>query len=155
MPSSPWLVTFPLALALIGLAALSAVTALRGRAGTLPRGGRLGVRSAAAVISDQAFRVANRVAWPIVAGAAMVAGVCGIVVLAAPLALPTVLVVFAVALIGSTALLVKAGQLGDRAARTVPPPARRPGGASCGGCGCGGGGCAGLTRTNAAEPAAG
>lgn len=154
MPSTHWLVALPLALILFAVAIPAASTAVRGRAGTLPRSGRLGVRSEAALRSDQAFRAANRVAWPIVAGAAVASGVVGIILVAAPLAVPTVLVIFALALIGASVLLVKAGQLGDRVARTVPKPATKPGGASCGGCGCGGGGCSGLTRNTTAESAA-
>lgn len=154
MPSSHWLVALPLALVLIALAGTSAVTAIRGRNGTLDRGGRLGVRSEAALAGENAFRLANRVAWPVVAGAAVVAGACGVVLVVAPLGVLTGVLVFALALVGTVVLLVKAAQLGDRAARTVPRPARRPGGGGgCGGCACGGGGCGGLTRNTPAEPA--
>lgn len=154
MPSSHWLVALPLALVLIVLAGTSAVTAIRGRDGVLNRNGRLGVRSEAALVSADAFTLANRVAWPIVAGAGIVAGVCGVVLAVAPLGVLTAVIVFVVALIGTVALLVTAAQLGDRAARSVPRPARKPaGGGSCGGCACGGGGCAGLTRTVPAESA--
>ena len=153
MPSSHWLVALPLALILLVLAVPAAITAHRGRLGSLPRTGRLGVRSEASMRSEPAFRLANQVTWPIVAGAAAVAGVCGVVLVASPLAIPTALVIFALALIGSTVLLVKAGQLGDRAARTVPKPASKPGGGSCSGCACGGGGCSVLQRTSAAETA--
>jgi len=154
MPLSHWLVALPLALVLIVIAVVAAVTAVRGRAGTLARDGRLGVRSEAALVSADAFTLANRVAWPIVAGAAVVAGLCGIVLAVAPLGVLTGIVVFLVAMAGSVVLLVKAAQLGDRAARTVPRPARKPGGGGgCGGCACGGGGCAGLTRNAPAETA--
>ena len=155
MPSSHWLVALPLAVVLLVIAAVAALTAARGRVGGLSADGRLGVRSEAAVRSAQAFNLANRVAWPIVAGAGAVAGGCGLLVAAAPVGVPTTVVIFALGLAGSTALLVKAGQLGDRAARTVPKPAIKPGGGSCSGCACGGGGCAGLTRTSPAETAAG
>ncbi|MEO5834913.1 MAG: hypothetical protein ABIR83_16285 [Nakamurella sp.] len=155
MSLSHWLVASPLAVILIVLAVASAVTAFRGRSGTLARDGRLGVRSAAALVSPAAFSLANRVAWPVVAGAAVVAGACGIVLLVAPLGVLTAVIVFVVALAGTVLLLVKAAQLGDRAAMTVPRPARKPGGggAGCGGCACGGGGCAGLTRSTPAESA--
>jgi hypothetical protein len=154
MPLSHWLVALPLALVLIVLAGTSAVTAIRGRSGTLARDGRLGVRSGAALASADAFTQANRVAWPIVAGAAVVAGLCGIVLAVADLGVLTTVLVFVLALAGTVVLLVKAAQLGDRAARTVPQPARKPvGGGSCGGCGCGGGGCSGLTRNAPAETA--
>lgn len=155
MSLSHWLVAGPLAVILIVLAVTSAVTAFRGRNGTLARDGRLGVRSAAALSSPGAFTLANRVAWPIVAGAAGVAGVCGVVLAVAPLGVPTAVIVFVIAAAGTVALLVTAAQLGTRAALTVPRPARKPGGggAGCGGCACGGGGCAGLTRTTSAEAA--
>lgn len=154
MPSSHWLVALPLALILVAVAVTSVVTAVRGRNGTLDRGGRLGVRSEAALASADAFTLANRVAWPVVAGAAVVSGLCGVVLATADLGVLTGIVVFVVALAGSAVLLVKAAQLGDRAALTVPRPARKPvGGGSCGGCGCGGGGCSGLTRNTPAETA--
>jgi uncharacterized membrane protein len=154
MSLSHWLVALPLAVILIVLAVVSAVTAIRGRNGTLARDGRLGVRSEAAVVSANAFTLANRVAWPIVAGAALVSGVCGVVLAVAPLGVLTAVIVFLVAAAGTVLLLVKAAQLGDRAAMTVPRPARKPGGgAGCGGCACGGGGCSGLTRNTPAETA--
>jgi hypothetical protein len=154
MPSSHWPVALPLALILLALAIAAAFTAVRGRAGSLRRDGRLGVRSEAATRSDIAFRLANRVAWPIVGGAAGISGVCALLILAAPLQIPTALVIFALAVAGSSMLLIKAGQLGDRAAQTVPRPAAKPGGASCGGCGCGAGGCAVLKRDAPADTAA-
>lgn len=150
MPTSHWLLVLPLALGLLAIAALSALTADRGRRGTLNPRGRLGVRTQPAVRSDAAFVLANRVAWPVLAGAAAVAAVCAIltVVFVADQALT--LVAFAVGLIGSSGLLVQAGTLGDRAARTMPGPATKPGSgaAGCSGCSCGSGGCAGLTRTD-------
>ncbi len=155
MSLSHWMVALPLAAILIVLAVTSAITAHRGRHGTLDRAGRLGVRSRAALAGPAAFALANRVAWPIVAAAAAVAGLCGLLLVAAPLGVFTVVVVFVVALVGSALLLVKAAQLGDAAARDVPLPARKPGGsgAGCGGCACGGGGCAGLSRSTTAGQA--
>lgn len=99
--------------------------------------------------------MANRVAAPVAAGAAVVAGVLAVLVLVLPLQTAGTVMVWVVGLVGSMALLVIAGVLGDRAARQVPIPARRPAasGAGCGGCGCGGGGCAGLTRTDPAAAA--
>ncbi len=153
MSLSHWLLAAPLTLALLLVAILSAVTAAKGRLGTLDRAGRLGVRSTAALRSPTAFVLANRVAWPVVAGAAVVAGVCAVLTLISVPSPGTALITFAVGLIGSTTLLIKGGAMGDRAAQTVPPLAPKPGGGSCGGCACGTGGCAGLTRTVPADQA--
>ena len=147
MPTAPWPLSVALAAVLAVLAAVSAVTAFRGRTGSLRRGGRLGVRSAPCLASDRAFEVANRVAAPAVLGAAVIAAIGAGLALALFLLTGTLLVVFAVTLVGSTALLVKAGRLEDTAARAVPRPARKPQrGGSCGGCDCAGGGCA-LSRS--------
>ena len=153
MSAAPLVLTIPLVALLALLAIASAVMAVRGYAGTLPRSGRLGVRSPAAMASDEAFAIANRVASPVAAGAAAVAGVLGLLTLVLPLPTAGTLTIFVIGLAGSMTLLVVAGVLGDRAARHVPIPARRPGsagGAGCSGCACGGGGCAGLTRTDPA-----
>ena len=147
------LLSLILAVLLLALAAFSARTALGGKAGTLPMTGRLGVRSEASMRSENAFRVANRVAWPMVAGAAGIAGLCGIFLAAVRPGVATTLIVFVLGLAGAVALLVAAGQLGDRAARTVPKPASKPGGGSCSGCACGGGGCSVLQRTSPAGTA--
>jgi hypothetical protein len=103
--------------------------------------------------SDDAFQLANRVAAPVSAGAAAVAAVMAVLMLALPLATGGTLTIFLIGLAGSMGLLVAAGVLGDRAARQVPIPARKPGsaaGAGCSGCACGGGGCAGITRNDPA-----
>jgi hypothetical protein len=140
--------TLPLAAVLAAVAVLSAAVGLRARSDTLTRDGRLGVRTPASLASDEAFTVANRVAAPICLGSAAIAGVVAVLVLVLPLSIVAALIAFAVALAACLALLLTAGVLGDRAARHVPIPARRPAsaGAGCGGCGCGGGGCAKLTR---------
>jgi hypothetical protein len=146
--------TIPLAVVLLLLAALSGTVGLRGRAGTLTRDGRMGVRTPASMASDEAFGVANRVAAPVALGAAAIAALLAVLILVLPVSSVAVLILFVVALAAVFGLLVMAGVLGDRAARHVPIPARQPaaGGAGCGGCGCGGGGCSKLTRN--AEPAA-
>jgi len=85
-----------------------------------------------------------------------VAGVPALLVLVLPLPTAGTVSIWLLGLVGSMVLLVLAGVLGDRAARQVPIPARRPGsaaGAGCSGCACGGGGCAGLTRTDPAAAA--
>ena len=156
MLTAPPGLTIPLAALLAVLAVAAAVTAKRGAAGTLRRAGRLGVHSPAAMASEDAFALANRVAAPVAAGASIVAGVLALLVLALPLPTAGAVSIWLLGLVGSMVLLVLAGVLGDRAARQVPIPARRPGsaaGAGCSGCACGGGGCAGLTRTDPAAAA--
>lgn len=158
MSAAPLYLVLPLAAVLAVLAIAAAVMAVRGSRGILVRTGRLGVHTPAAMASDQAFTAANKVAAPVAAGAAAVAGVLAVLVVVLPVAAAATVVIGLVGLVGSLALLVAAGLLGDRAARQVPVPARRPGssGAGCSGCACGGGGCAGIPRTTpaaAADPA--
>ena len=153
MSNAPLALTIPLALLLAVLAAAAAVMAKRGSAGTLQRTDRLGVHTPAAIASDDAFGLANRVAAPVAAGAAAVAAVIAVLVVVLPVSTAGTLTVFVIGLAGSMGLLVAAGVLGDRAARQVPIPARRPGsagGAGCSGCACGGGGCAGISRNDPA-----
>lgn len=152
--AAPLGLTIPLAAVLLVLALAAALMAKGGFTGSLRRTGRLGVHTPPAMASDEAFALANRVAAPVAAGAAVVAGVLAVLVIALQLPTATTLVVWIVGLAGSMALLVVAGVLGDRAARQVPIPARAPasgGGAGCSGCACGGGGCAGITRNNPAQ----
>ncbi len=154
--SAPLALTIPLAVLFAVLAAASAAMAKGGFAGSLTRKGRLGVHTPAAMASDEAFALANRVAAPVTGGAAVVAGMLAIAVIALPSSTGTALVMAVVGLAGSMALLVVAGVLGDRAARQVPIPAAQPGstaGGGCTGCACGSGGCAGLTRNDPAAAA--
>lgn len=142
----------PVAVLLLLLAGLSLVTARRGWSGTLPRSGRLGVHTAAASESDPAFRVANRVAAPVVGGAAVIGLVLAVLVVVLPFPAAATVVTGVLAIVAVLALLVAGGALGEQAARTVPIPARRPQpNAACSGCACGGGGCAGLTRSVPAD----
>ena len=144
----------PVAALLLLLSGLSLVTARRGWAGTLTRSGRLGVHSAAASGSDEAFRTANRVAAPVVGGAAAVGLVLAVLVVALPLPAVATIVVGVLGIVAVLVLLVAGGVLGEQAARTVPVPASRPRpNAACSGCACGGGGCAGLTRSAPADGA--
>ncbi len=150
---APLTLSLPLAVVLGVVAVAAAVVAARGFAGSLPRTSRLGVHTPAALASDASFEVANRVAAPIAAGAAVVAAVLAVLVVALPLGWVGALTIGIIGIAGSFALLVAAGVVGDRAARQVPVPARRPGGGAgggCGGCACGGGGCAGLSRVDPA-----
>lgn len=152
MPT-PLGLTIPLAAVLAVLAIAAAVMARRGFAGSLRRDGRLGVHTPAAMASEEAFALANRIAAPVAAGAAAVAAVVAVLVFVLPLSVAGTITVWFIGLAGAAVLLVLAGVLGDRGARQVPIPARQPaaaGGAGCTGCACGGGGCAGLTRTDPA-----
>ena len=140
----------PVAALLVLLAGLSLVTARRGWSGTLARTGRLGLHSAAASESDEAFRMANRVAAPVVGGAGVVGIVLAVLVVILPVPTVATIVLGVLAIAAVLVLLVVGGALGEQAARTVPVPARRPQPtAACSGCVCGGGGCAGLTRSAA------
>ncbi|WP_116043057.1 SdpI family protein [Amycolatopsis palatopharyngis] len=114
----------------------------------LPRDRGAGVRTAATLRSDEAFRVANRVAgMPTV-----VAGGIGVVAGVAGLLMPStggLIAAAVIGLLGMFALLAGGGVLGHRAATAVPAPAAPTG---CGGCACGGGGCGSATTTaNAAQ----
>ncbi|MFC4005276.1 SdpI family protein [Prauserella oleivorans] len=110
----------------------------------LPRDRGAGVRTAATLRSDEAFRVANRVAGlpTIVAGAVgVLAGVAGLLM---PNAWGTVIAAV-IGLVGMFALVAGGGVLGHRAAAAVPPPSEVP--AGCSGCACGG--CSALTGAQA------
>lgn len=105
----------------------------------LTREGGTGVRTQAALRSEEAFKLANRVAGlPTMAGGAIsvLAGLAG-------LAMPTTGGLVSAALAGVLAMLLLVmggGVLGNRAALTVPAPAPvAP--AGCSGCACGAGGC--------------
>lgn len=104
----------------------------------LAREGGTGVRTQAALRSEEAFKLANRVAGlPTAAGGAIsiLAGLAG-------LAMPTTGGLVAAAAAGLLAMLLLVmggGVLGNRAALTIPAPAAAP--AGCSGCACGAGGC--------------
>jgi hypothetical protein len=105
----------------------------------LTREGGTGVRTQAALRSEEAFKLANRVAsLPTMAGGAIsvLAGLAG-------LAMPTTGGLIAAAFAGVLAMLLLVmggGVLGNRAALTVPAPAPAAP-AGCSGCACGAGGC--------------
>ena len=145
--------TLPLAVVLLLLGGGAVAMAVGGWRGRLSRGGRIGIHTPAAAESDAAFRVANRTAAPVFAGAGLVGVLGGVVILLLPLPVGAAILLFVADLIGVLALLLAGGLLGDRAARAVPVPARRPGAsAACAGCACGStGGCAVLTKAATAE----
>jgi len=105
----------------------------------LTREGGTGVRTQAALRSEEAFKLANRVAGlPTMAGGAIsvLTGLAG-------LAMPTTGGLVSAALAGVLAMLLLVaggGVLGNRAALTVPAPAPAAP-AGCSGCACGAGGC--------------
>lgn len=105
----------------------------------LTREGGTGVRTQAALRSEEAFKLANRVAGlPTMAGGA-IAVLTGL----AGLAMPTTGGLISAALAGVLAMLLLVmggGVLGNRAALTVPAPAPAAP-AGCSGCACGAGGC--------------
>lgn len=111
-------VSIAVAVLLFVLAGLWAVVGIRGLRGTLPRNRWIGVRSAETMRSDEAFRIANRIAGPGTLGAGLILALGGIATLAVPggwaLAFGLVALVAALAMIG----LVSG--IGVRAAATVP-----------------------------------
>lgn len=129
--------TIPLAVVLLALAVPAGIAAARGWAGRLRREDRLGIHTPPALASDDAFTLANRVAAPLVGSAAAVGLVCAVLVLALPIGTAGALIVFVLGLAGVLGQFAAGSRLGDRAARTVPIPARKPSGGCCGGGGCG------------------
>ncbi|ACU98898.1 SdpI family protein [Saccharomonospora viridis] len=102
----------------------------------LPRSRGAGVRTEATMRSDEAFRVANRVAGL----PTMIAGGVGVFSSAAALAMPDTLGTIMAVVFGVLAvflLVAGGGVLGHRAASAVPAPAKSA--AGCGSCACCGG----------------
>ncbi|MEU9685865.1 MULTISPECIES: SdpI family protein [Amycolatopsis] len=101
----------------------------------LPRDRGAGVRTAATMRSEEAFRLGNKVAGvPTLAGG-VIAVLAGIAALVMPTTFGLLLASF-VGVAGMVALVAAGGVLGNRAAATVPEPEpERP--AGCSGCACG------------------
>lgn len=136
---APLALTIPLAAALLLLAVPAYLTGYWGRGARLQRRGRLGLHTPAAQASDAAFALANRVAAPVLLGAAAVGGICAAVLLALPVGVAGAIIAGVLGLAGMFGLMAAGSNLGERAARTVPLPARTPAGCcGAGGCGCGG-----------------
>lgn len=95
-----------------------------------------GVRSAATMRSEDAFRLGNKVAGlPTLAG-----GAIAVLAGAAGLAMPStagLIVAAVVGVLGMLVLVAAGGVLGNRAAATVPEPAAPETPAGCSGCACG------------------
>ncbi|GGM66858.1 hypothetical protein GCM10012275_41620 [Longimycelium tulufanense] len=118
---------------LLALGAILAIVGWRGFRGTLSRNRFAGVRTRAALRSEETFRLANRVAGlpNLVAGA--VAGLAGLATLGLP-GTASVLVVGAVGLVGAFGLATAGNVLGARAAAALPEPEPAGCGGCCGGC---------------------
>jgi len=100
----------------------------------LARGGRFGVRTPDAMRSDDAFRLANRVAGPPVLVAGVVAVLGGIAAFWLPNTAAGV-VAAGIGLVGAVAIARAGGVVGDRAAGALPKPVPpRCVGCACGGC---------------------
>jgi len=105
----------------------------------LPRARGAGVRTVATLRSDEAFRVANKVAGL----PTIFAGLVGVLAGIAGLFMPGVvgpIIASVLGLLGTFALVAGGGLLGHRAASAVPAPVA----AGCSGCACGG--CGALTK---------
>ncbi|MEO7126974.1 MAG: SdpI family protein [Nakamurella sp.] len=136
MSHASLVLTIPLAALLLALAFPAGITASRGWSRRLKRRGRLGLHTPAALASDDAFDVANRVSAPLVAGAAIVGAVCATLVIVLPLGILGAIMVAILGFFGVLGQLFAGATVGERAARTVPLPARKPeSGGCCGGCG--------------------
>jgi hypothetical protein len=103
----------------------------------LSLGGRLGVRTPAALRDAETFRLANRVAGPPETVAGLVAVLGGIAAFAVSTLVST-LVVAVIGLVGAGVIARAGGVLGTRAAAALPAPVRSP----CAGCVCGASACA-------------
>jgi hypothetical protein len=124
---APLALTLPIAVVLALPAAAAAVAAVGGWTGRLTRSSRLGVHTLAASASNRGFAVANRVAAPVVAGAAAIGLVTALIVLILPVDVPTAIIIGVLGLAGTFVLLYVAAAMGEQAARSVPLPARKPG----------------------------
>jgi uncharacterized membrane protein len=128
-----------LLLVLLALGVPLAVVGALGWRQRLARGGRLGVRTPSAMRSDEAFRLANRVAGLPVLVAGVVAVLGGVAAFGLPDTVASV-VAAGIGLVGAVAIAGAGGVAGDRAAGALPKPVPP----QCVGCACGG--CAALGR---------
>lgn len=133
---------FVVALIPIVLGVLVGWSGLLGWRERLPRARGAGVRTVATLRSDEAFRIANKVAGL----PTLFAGVVGVLAGVAGLFMPGTagpIVACVLGLAGMAVLVAGGGLLGHRAASAVPVPEPVSAG-GCSGCACGG--CAVLTR---------
>jgi hypothetical protein len=100
----------------------------------LPRNRFAGVRTVNTLRDDETFAVGNQVGAPLTIAAGAIAALGGLAVLAAPSRTVAVTLILLAAL-GTGALAVAGGVLGDRAAKRVPLPTLGGRGGTCAGCG--------------------
>ncbi|GAC54967.1 SdpI family protein [Gordonia amicalis] len=129
------------AVLLFALAGLWTTVGVRGLRGTLPRNRRLGVRTDETMRSDEAFRVANRVAAPGTLGASVILVLGAVATLAVDGGWSVLFGV--VALVAALVIIGLVSAIGVRAAATVP--------AEDAGCSC----CSGHDDAHSAEKPAG
>jgi hypothetical protein len=103
----------------------------------LALGGRLGVRTPAALRDADTFRLANRIAGPPETVAGLVAVLGGIAAVAVSTLAGTI-VAAVIGLVGAGVIARAGSVLGTRAAAALPMPVRSP----CAGCICGASACA-------------
>jgi uncharacterized membrane protein len=110
-----------------------AAVGMLGLRGGLRRNRYVGVRTPAALRSDESFLLANQVAGL----PTLVGGVVGVLGAATSLAMNSSPLPLVISLVGMLAIVVAGAVLGNRAAETMPEPAPAvPSG--CTGCACGG-----------------
>jgi uncharacterized membrane protein len=109
------------------------VIGVLGLRGSLRRNRYFGVRTPAALRSDEAFTLANRVAGL----PTLVAGAVGVLGSVTSLALSTAIIPLAVGTVGMFAIVLAGAVAGHRAAEALPEPELPAGcaGCACGGCG--------------------
>ncbi|MBM7276209.1 SdpI family protein [Gordonia rubripertincta] len=106
------------AVLLFALAGLWATVGARGLRGSLPRNRRFGVRTDETMRSDEAFRVANRVAAPGTIGASVILVLGAVATLAVDGGWSILLGV--IALVAALVIIGLVSAIGVRAAATVP-----------------------------------
>lgn len=106
------------AVLLFALAGLWATVGVRGLRGSLPRNRRLGVRTDETMRSDEAFRVANRVAAPGTIGASVILVLGAVATLAVDGGWSILFGV--IALVAALVIIGLVSAIGVRAAATVP-----------------------------------
>ncbi|SDU72623.1 SdpI family protein [Gordonia westfalica] len=119
------------AVLLFALAGLWATVGVRGLRGSLPRNRRLGVRTDETMRSDEAFRVANRVAGPGTLGASLILVLGAVATLAVDGDWSILFGV--VALVAALVIIGLVSAIGVRAAATVPAEAEDAGCSCCSG----------------------
>ncbi|TYQ03484.1 UNVERIFIED_ORG: SdpI/YhfL family protein [Gordonia westfalica J30] len=119
------------AVLLFALAGLWATVGVRGLRGSLPRNRRFGVRTDDTMRSDEAFRVANRVAGPGTLGASLILVLGAVATLAVDGGWSILFGV--VALVAALVIIGLVSAIGVRAAATVPAEAEDAGCSCCSG----------------------